>query len=215
VAANLQSTTERPPLVQDSPLQENTKLPIVANVQSTTAAPLVHDSLPITEPSVAANVHSTTEMPPLVQDSPLQENTKLPIVVNVQSMIGAAQENKPPLRAAGTSPVQAQNHQLAQSVGSPQVPDADEIAALLQRGKDLAAHGDPISARLVLRRAAEAGSAEAALALGETFDPLVFQRLGVIGITPDATSAKKWYERAAELGSPVTSQYLTKPDRAP
>jgi hypothetical protein len=31
------------------------------------------------------------------------------------------------------------------------------------------------------------------------FDPLVFQRLGVIGITPDAASARKWYQRAAEV----------------
>jgi hypothetical protein len=188
-------------------------------VQSTTgAARLVHNSLPNTETPVAANAQSTTEMPPLVQDSPLHENTKLPIVAIVQSTTGAArlvhdslpQENQPQLRAAGNSPVQA-----SQSVGSPLVPNADQIAALLQRGKDFAAQGDLISARLLLRRAAEAGSAEAALALGETFDPLVFQRLGVIGITPDATSAKKWYERAAELGSPVTSQHLPKPDRAP
>jgi TPR repeat protein len=71
------------------------------------------------------------------------------------------------------------------------------------------------SLKALLRRAAEAGSAEAALALGETFDPLVFQRLHVIGIEPDPASAQKWYRRAAELGSTVASQRLAKPDRAP
>ena len=90
--------------------------------------------------------------------------------------------------------------------------DADEIAALVKRGKDFVTNGDLVSARLLLRRAAEAGSAEAALALGETFDPLVFQRLHVIGIEPDAASAQKWYQRAAELGSAAASQRLAKPD---
>jgi hypothetical protein len=68
---------------------------------------------------------------------------------------------------------------------------------------------------LLLRRAAEAGSAEAALALGETFDPVVFQRLHVIGIEPDAAMAQKWYQRAAELGSAAASQHFAKPPSSP
>jgi hypothetical protein len=93
--------------------------------------------------------------------------------------------------------------------------DADEIAALVKRGKDFANHGDLISARLLLRRATEAGSAEAALALGETFDPVVFQRLHVIGIEPDAARAQKWYQRATELRSAAASQHFAKPPSSP
>ena len=122
-----------------------------------------------------------------------------------------AQDDIPPLPTVETSRDQAQKTQLPQSVGSSQVLDADEIAALVKRGKDFANHGDLISARLLLRRAAEAGSAEAALALGETFDPVVFQRLHVIGIEPDAARAQKWYQRAAELGSAAASQHFAKP----
>ena len=122
-----------------------------------------------------------------------------------------AQDDIPPLPTVETSRDQAQKPQLPQSVGSSQVLDADEIAALVKRGKDFANHGDLISARLLLRRAAEAGSAEAALALGETFDPVVFQRLHVIGIEPDAAMAQKWYQRAAELGSAAASQHFAKP----
>jgi len=135
-------------------------------------------------------------MPPRVYDNP-------------------AQDNKPPLRAAETSPDQAPKPQLPQSVGSSKVLDADEIAALVKRGKDFANHGDLISARLLLRRAAEAGSAEAAQALGETFDPVVFQRLHVIGIEPDAAMAQKWYQRAAELGLAAASQHFAKPPSSP
>lgn len=50
------------------------------------------------------------------------------------------------------------------------------LALLVQRGKDLIiiATGDLATARLLLRRAAEANDAEAALALGTTYDPIIF-----------------------------------------
>jgi hypothetical protein len=199
VAASVQSTTGvPPPTVHENPPQENTEPAVPAKVQSAGVPALTHDSLPQgdTEPSFAANVQSATGVPPRVYDNP-------------------AQDNKPPLRAAETSPDQAPKPQLPQSVGSSQVLDADEIAALVKRGKDFVNHGDLIAARLLLRRAAEAGSAEAALALGETFDPVVFQRLHVIGIEPDAARAQKWYQRAAELGSAAASQHFAKPSSSP
>jgi len=90
----------------------------------------------------------------------------------------------------------------------------DEIATLIKRGQDLLQSGDLVSARLLLRRAAEAGSASAALALGATFDPLVIRRLGVIGLEPDAERARQWYRKAAELGSADASQQLAKLEQA-
>jgi hypothetical protein len=217
VAAHVESATEARRLVHDSPPQQNTELPFAAREQSTTEAPApMYDSLPQNaERPVAAHLQSTTEAPAPMHDGLPQENTERPVAANVQSTEvslvrdSLPKDNKPPLRTLETSSVQTQKHH-------PLAPDTDEIAALVKRGEDFAAHGDLISARLLLQRAAEAGgSAEAALALGETFDPLVFQRLGVIGIKPDAASARKWYERAAELGSPIASQYLAKSDSAP
>jgi hypothetical protein len=84
----------------------------------------------------------------------------------------------------------------------------EEIAILVKRGNDLLTDGDIAAARLLLRRAAEAGSAEAALALGTTFDPVALQRLGAIGASPDLAKARDWYRRAAELGSASASQQL-------
>jgi hypothetical protein len=86
--------------------------------------------------------------------------------------------------------------------------DADEVETLLKRGKDLLADGDLVSARVLLRRAAESANAEAALVLGTTYDPLVIQRLGVLGAHPDIDQARGWYQRAAELGSNSASQRL-------
>ncbi len=92
---------------------------------------------------------------------------------------------------------------------APHVDDA-EITAMIKRGKDLLMSGDIVSARLLLRRAADAGNAEAALALGATFDPLVIRRLGAVGMKPDIVQAKQWYQRAAELGSASAESQLAK-----
>jgi hypothetical protein len=87
-------------------------------------------------------------------------------------------------------------------------PTSEELAVLLKRGKDLIATGDLAAARPVLRRAAEANDAEAALALGATYDPLVLRQLKVYGFTPDAAMARSWYEKAAELGSSAAPRRL-------
>jgi hypothetical protein len=87
-------------------------------------------------------------------------------------------------------------------------PSGEELAVLLQRGKELIATGDLAAARMVLRKAVEANNAEAALALGATYDPLVLRQLRVYGITPDAAMARSWYEKAAELGSSAATRRL-------
>jgi len=79
--------------------------------------------------------------------------------------------------------------------------DAAEVDLYVKRGQEYLSTGDIVSARLVLRRAANAGNAQAALALGATFDPNVLVELGVLGFAPDPAQARIWYQRAAELGS--------------
>jgi hypothetical protein len=81
----------------------------------------------------------------------------------------------------------------------------DEIAMLLRRGQELLKLGDIAAARLMLRRAAEAGNAPAALALGGSFDPVVLREVGVMGFAADAAQARTWYERAVALGSAEAS----------
>ena len=86
--------------------------------------------------------------------------------------------------------------------------DPDEIAALRQRGENFIATGDLASARLVLQRAAEAGDAQAALALAGTYDPIALERLGLKGPKSDIEKARTWYKRAQELGSASASGRL-------
>jgi TPR repeat protein len=77
----------------------------------------------------------------------------------------------------------------------------DEIAILLRRAQDMLKLGDIPAARVVLRRAAEAGNSEAAFMLASTFDPNVLREVGVIGLAPDQGTALSWYEKASALGS--------------
>jgi TPR repeat protein len=86
--------------------------------------------------------------------------------------------------------------------------DHEEITIILKRGKDLIASGDLAAARLVLQRAANANDAEAALALGATYDPFVLRELKVYGLTADAGMARIWYEKAKEYGSEAATRRL-------
>jgi TPR repeat protein len=79
--------------------------------------------------------------------------------------------------------------------------DHDELASMLRRAGDFIKSGDLSSARLLLRRAAEAGSEEAALTLAGTFDPNVLAARGFQDGAADIALARLWYERAAQFGS--------------
>jgi TPR repeat protein len=88
--------------------------------------------------------------------------------------------------------------------------DSEEVVALIQRARKLAEAGDIAAARLVLQRAAEAHSAQAALALGGMYDPIVLKELHIYGVTPDVAEARNWYKKAIEYGSAEASQRLQK-----
>jgi TPR repeat protein len=102
------------------------------------------------------------------------------------------------------------------ATSQPRQHDADEIALMMKSGADLIANGDISAARLMYQRAAEAGDAMAALALAETYDPLVLRRLNPKGgITPDIALAHTWYEKAKDLGSAVAPERLERLARLP
>lgn len=77
-----------------------------------------------------------------------------------------------------------------------------EIAAIIQRGRAHFQAGDLAAARLLFRRAANAGDADAAIAMGTTYDPAVLAEHKVRGVNADVDAARAWYERARQLGSP-------------
>jgi hypothetical protein len=97
-----------------------------------------------------------------------------------------------------------------QSIGYPiRQLDRQEIADLIKRGEGFIATGDLASARLVLQRAAEAGDSQAALMLAGTYDPILLEKIGIQGFSPDiirgfapdTALARTWYELAKQFGS--------------
>jgi len=94
--------------------------------------------------------------------------------------------------------------------------DTSELALMMKTGAEFMANGDISSARLLYRRAAEAGEAMAAFALAETYDPLMLRKLTPKGgIRPDIGLAQSWYEKAKDLGSTAASERLERLARLP
>ncbi len=77
---------------------------------------------------------------------------------------------------------------------------ADQPPTPVERARSLMSAGDLAAAREILRAEADSGNAQAALALGETYDPMTFDSLSGANASPDATEAFRWYQKAAELG---------------
>jgi len=81
---------------------------------------------------------------------------------------------------------------------------------LLAVGERYLAQGKVAGARLFFRQAADAGNAWAAMRLAATYDPAELAILKVQGIAPDPLAARKWYERARELGAAEAEEKLAR-----
>jgi hypothetical protein len=98
--------------------------------------------------------------------------------------------------------------EVATALNAVQLP-ADEVSALLKHGQELIAQGNLRLARLVLRQAAESGSAPAALALGRAYDPILRESSKIRpDVPPDITTARTWYQKAKDLGSTEAAHRL-------
>ncbi len=83
-----------------------------------------------------------------------------------------------------------------------------DVSMLLNRGDALLSTGDIASGRLFYQRAAEAGNGQAALRLGNTYDPAFLER-AQLRVHGDRALALSWYQRARELGA-VEAEILLK-----
>jgi hypothetical protein len=147
---------------------------------------------------------AVTEPPPAQVPVPAPVAVTEPPPAQVPVPAPVAVTEPPPAQVPVPAPVAVTREPMPQQ----RVPDfvtrhldADELVSMLRRADDLIKSGDLSSARLLLRRVAEAGDARAAFTLAGTFDPNVLKSLGLQDGTPDIALARLWYERAAQLGS--------------
>jgi hypothetical protein len=182
----------------------------------TAQAPVVPPVAAVKRPSFGANqavppaahrraVPAAPEQPaPTVSlDGPQQT---IPSWVEAISYVpGHVSGGKPVLiavHAATSSPAAATSSPAA--VASP----PGRMAQLLERGADLIAAGDITAARLIYEHAAAAGSGEAAIEMGKTYDPVFLLRIKAIGTQPDQVTAETWYRRAVALGDAKAKNLL-------
>lgn len=127
-----------------------------------------------------------------------------PIAVSNQPPTAAATSISLRPEVGATDPTPAP---VSQAAGARLPPE--EITALLARGDALLGSGDIVSARLYYERAAEGGDAQAALRLGETYDPAFLARAHLNGVRGNATAAARWYRNALALGAVEAETLLT------
>jgi len=184
-------------------------------VQATFAASVPQ---PAAEPAVPAGIAAPVEEPSEPAPAPQETVTGAAAPASADPVPAAAPEPAPaPVAAVEPVAISAQPEippQPAPQVAAltqeaepappaPAIPDLtpSELATLMSRGRRFVENGDFASARPVYRRAAEAGYAEAALALGETYDPHTLAQRGAVGISPNIEEARRWYMRARDMGS--------------
>jgi hypothetical protein len=196
VAKSVAAATSPPttPLPQMSLSTAAAATPVAATSSSSP------QSDPVTaNPALAATFPSPQSSP----DRAAQAGTASPVPASPQPQAQPAPAS--PQRVAPPTPSTAPP---AVPVPASTAPDSADITMLLSRGKNFLASGDLSSAQLLFRRAAEAGSAEAAMNLASTYDPHYLADHHVVGVIGDEEKARAWYQRAIDLGSAEASHRL-------
>jgi TPR repeat protein len=88
--------------------------------------------------------------------------------------------------------------------------EKDRAEKMMAQGEKFLSQGNIAVARQYFQRAADAGLAAGAIRLAATYDPAELSRLQAQGVVPDRTEARKWYERARELGAPEAEERLAR-----
>ncbi len=88
--------------------------------------------------------------------------------------------------------------------------EKEQARRLVAQGERYLSMGNFVIARQFFERAADIGYAPGALQLAATFDPIELARLGARGVVANTAEARKWYERARELGAAEASDRLAR-----
>ncbi len=133
---------------------------------------------------------------------------KTALVVGPRRVLAAPIDPPPePKRLEPTSP-----RPTGKAVKAPELSPEEKARAerYLTLGVRHLEQGNIGAARSFFQRAAEAGLAEGALKMGATFDPVELARLDAVAVNPDRDQARKWYQRARELGAPEAAERLAR-----
>jgi hypothetical protein len=130
-------------------------------------------------------------------------------LAQVRTILVVQSPPEPPPQEATAEPPRVQSPPMPRA---PILSPADREAAerLIARGEREIEQGNVAVARQFFLRAAQLGVARGALLLAATYDPRELARWGAQGIQPSLGEARKWYERARELGAPEAEGRLAR-----
>jgi len=207
-------TTPTPPVVV--PLQPSNSAPVPAApepIAAAPAAPIPASPAPAApvEPTATASVPAPVSaapapvspapaQPPIPAAAPSAATEAAPASTEVAP---ASTETAPAPAAAAPAASASADRAIASTTSA-----AQDVQPLITRGDQLRTTGDFAAARLFYERAAEQGSAAAARAVGETYDPAVLEEAHALGVRGDAEAAARWYRRAIAGGDPVAELRL-------
>jgi hypothetical protein len=158
-------------------------------VASRDTSPAAIETVPAADRGSSKGVVSVAKaaVPPRQEIAPAPAAAPAAVDISPASKDSARAPSATDQAAAPSQPV----HRLA----------PEDIKLLVQQGEQFVAAGDLVTARVVFQRAAEAGDAMGALAMGATYDPIVLAKLGVRGIEANVEKARSWYQKARDFGS--------------
>ena len=191
------------------------------------AAPQVAPAEVKSVPIVAPEAPRTSAPPAIAQVQPLIEAAKAdqsrqeaaPQAATGETKVALAVTREAPSTSLKSTPVEPPSRVPAAGAdrsgggAAPRAPilspqEREGAEKMVARGERDLADGNVALARQFFLRAATAGLARGALLLAATYDPRELARLGVLGVQPSPAVARKWYERAHELGAPEAQERL-------
>ena len=126
--------------------------------------------------------------------------------------------NNEPAGTAAPAPSPVPPQETAALKGADKVPTSNDTARralgeldalqLLRRGLNMLGSGNVSAAQLLLERAADLGSGDAAFALATTYDGAPGSPRSGSAVRPNVDLALRWYERAQDLGVADASKRL-------
>ena len=179
------------------------------------------NALKLTLP-ISASGRNELQLAVVAIDGTILADAKVTLAVTAGALAsppGSVQAPPAGARAPGSASLGPPNLELAQpapprpapqhgrsatnpAASAPMKPeDRERAMKLLARGDAEFTGGDVAAARLLYQRAADAGLADAAIAMGGTFDPAELSNRRVKGLVGEPEIARKWYELARVLGA--------------
>jgi hypothetical protein len=172
------------------------------------AVPL--QSLPTLRAIIPAGISGRTELViSLVDiDGTLLAEAQVAFVVGPSAIVAPAEVQRPSTTVLAPRPLPVRPLPPRAPELTPE--DRERAEKLIAQGERFMSQGNIAVARQFFQRAADAGLAAAAVRLASTYDPGELSRLQVHGVVPDRAEAKRWYERARELGAPEAEERLAR-----